>query len=113
MTKRIADNVRASRGEATPDAIRSYFENLKISLVGVQYNHIFNYDETNLTVNPDSKMVILSCYYYPSGHKTLLKHTKDVHVKSETSYVHSVYVECSMGNLHLFFSSTKLMEQLN
>ena len=61
-------------------------------------NHIFSYDETNLTDDPGSKIVI-TCYYYPSGHNTLLKHTKDVHVKSGTSYVHSVYVECSMGNL--------------
>ena len=112
-TKQIADNVRASHAEATPDAIRLYFENLKISLNGVQYNCIFNYDETNLTVNRDSKMVILLCYYYSSGHKALLKHTKNIHVKSETSYVYSVYVECSMGNLYLFFPSTKLMEQLH
>ena len=99
MTKRIADNVCAARAEVIPDAIKSYFENLKTSLDGVLYNHIFNYNETNLTDNPDSKMVIISFYYYPSGYKTLLKQTKDIHVKSGMSYVHSVYVECSMGNL--------------
>ena len=108
LTKRIADNVQAARAEVTPDSIRSYFENLKISLASIQHNHIFNYDETNLTDDPDSKMVILSCYCYPSAHQTLLNHTKDVHVKSETSYVHSVYVQCSVGNLHLFFSSKNI-----
>ena len=99
LTKRIADNVCAARAEVTPDSIKSYFENLKISLDGVLYNHIFNYNETNLMDNPDSKMVIISFYYYPSGHKTLLKQTKDIHVKSGMSYVHSVYIECSVGNL--------------
>ena len=90
LTKRIADNVHAARAEVTPDAIKSYFENKKIRLDGVLCNHIFNYDETNLTDNPDSKTVIISCSYYPSGHKTLFKHTKDVHVKSGISYVQSV-----------------------
>ena len=76
-----------------PDAIKSHFENQKISLDGVLCNHIFNYDETNLTDNPDSKTVITSvitCSYYLSRHKTLFKHTKDVHVKSGTSYVQLV-----------------------
>ena len=72
--RRIADNVCAARVEETWDAIKLYFENLRIKLDGVLYNNIFNYDETNLTDDPDSKAAIISFYYYhPSGHKILPK----------------------------------------
>ena len=72
--RRIADNVCAARAEETWDAIKLYFENLRIKLDAVLYNNIFNYDETNLTDDPDSKAAIISFYYYhPSGHKILPK----------------------------------------
>ena len=71
--RRIADNVCAARAEETWDAIKLYFENLRIKLDGVLYNNIFNYDETNLTDDPDSKAAISFYYYHPSGHKILPK----------------------------------------
>ena len=55
LTKRIADNMRAARAEVTPSVINNYFENLTVSLEHIQAQNIYNYDETNLTDDPESK----------------------------------------------------------
>ena len=38
--KQIADNVRAARATVTSDAIKSYFQNLRISLIGILSNNL-------------------------------------------------------------------------
>ena len=57
LTKRIADNVRAARAEVTPSAINAYIENLAVSLENISAQNVYNYDETNLTDDPESKTV--------------------------------------------------------
>ena len=66
MTKRMADNVRAAQAEVTPSAINDYIENLAVSLENISAKNIYNYDEINLTDDPESKTVewylqIISC----------------------------------------------------
>ena len=58
LTKRIADNVKTSRAEVTPDVINQYFDDLQVSLEGVAPSDIYNYDETNLRDDPGKKLVI-------------------------------------------------------
>ena len=57
MTKRMADNVRAAQAEVTPSAINDYLENLAVSLENISAKNIYNYDEINLTDDPESKTV--------------------------------------------------------
>ena len=57
MTKRMADNVRAAQAEVTPSAINDYIENLAVSLENISAKNIYNYDEINLTDDPESKTV--------------------------------------------------------
>ena len=66
MTKRISDKVRAARAEVTPSAINDYIENLTVNLENISAKNIYNYDEINLTDDPESKTVewylqIISC----------------------------------------------------
>ena len=66
MTKRISDKVRAARAEVTPSAINDYIENLAVNLENISAKNIYNYDEINLTDDPESKTVewylqIISC----------------------------------------------------
>ena len=49
--------MRAARAEVTPSVINDYFENLAVSLEHIPAQNIYNYDETNLTVDPESKAV--------------------------------------------------------
>ena len=59
LTKRIADNVRAKLAEVTPELVNAFFDELSVSLEGVLPENMYNYDETNLTDDPDSKTVIV------------------------------------------------------
>ena len=59
LTKRVADNVKRSRAEITPDLLKSYFHNLENELKDIPAANIFNYDETNLSDDPGSKTVIV------------------------------------------------------
>ena len=66
MTKRISDKVRAARAEVTPSAINDCIENLTVNLENISAKNIYNYDEINLTDDPESKTVewylqIISC----------------------------------------------------
>ena len=49
--------MRAARAEVTPSVINNYFENLTVSLEHIPAQNIYNYDETNLTDDPESKAV--------------------------------------------------------
>ena len=59
LTKRVADNVKRSRAQITPDLLKCYFHNLENELKDIPATNIFNYDETNLSDDPGSKTVIV------------------------------------------------------
>lgn len=60
LTKRFADNVKVSRAEANHEIMNNYFESLQKWLKRIAPDNIFNYDdETNVTDDPVSKMVIV------------------------------------------------------
>ena len=44
-----------SKGEVKPEVYEKYFDNLEITLEGVDMNNIMNYDETNSADDPGSK----------------------------------------------------------
>lgn len=52
LTYRVTQNIKRSRAEKSPDEMKDYFTNLKLSLEGIPSENILNYDETNLTDNP-------------------------------------------------------------
>ena len=52
------DNVKSSRAEVNEDAINAYFDNLENEIKNIPPSNIFNYDETNITDDPGSKLVI-------------------------------------------------------
>ena len=55
LTKRITENVKASRAEVNEDIINNYFNHLEETLEDVPAFNLFNYDKTNVTDNPGSK----------------------------------------------------------
>ena len=59
LTKRVADNVKRSRAQITPDLLKCYFANLEHELKDIPPTNIFNYDETNITDDPGSKSVVV------------------------------------------------------
>ena len=61
ITKGIVNNVKAARAEVSEEIISVYFDNLEQSLNEIPPENIFNYDETNVTDDPGSKMVIVRC----------------------------------------------------
>lgn len=60
LTKRKATNVNRYRAKVTPPVVKSYFEYLGEELHGLPPSNVFNYDETNLTDDPGSQIVIVS-----------------------------------------------------
>ena len=61
LTKRITDNIKASRAEVSEDVINDYFNHLEETLKDVPASNLFNYDETNVTDDPGLKQVITRC----------------------------------------------------
>lgn len=59
LTKRVADNVKRSRAQITPDLLKMYFDNLEYELKDIPPTNIFNYDETNIKDDPGSKTVVV------------------------------------------------------
>ena len=60
LTKRICDNVKASRAEVSRATGTEFFSNLGTVMVdGVSPDCIFNYDETNMTDDPGSSTLIV------------------------------------------------------
>ena len=57
LTKLISDNVKAARAEVTRDVIKNYFNHLEKWVI-VPPECIYNFDETNVTDDPDAKTVI-------------------------------------------------------
>lgn len=60
LTRRMADNVSASRAKITPEAVNCYFDHLAEELRGIPPSNIFNYDETNIRDDPGAVEVIVS-----------------------------------------------------
>ena len=58
LPKHIAD-VKSSRAEVNEDVINAYFDNLENKIKHIPPSNIFNYDVTNNTHNPGSKLVII------------------------------------------------------
>lgn len=57
----------------SPDTIKSYFQNLKVSLEGVPPQNIINYDETNLSDDPGKKSVLVKRgYKYPESSTSVM-----------------------------------------
>lgn len=59
LTVRWCENIKRSRASVTPDVIKSYFDELEISLNGVEPHLIINYDETNISDDPGKSKVIV------------------------------------------------------
>ena len=78
LTKRKADKISSSRGRLSDETLNLYFDELEKELQGIPDSNIFNYDETNLTDDPSSKVVIV--------HRGLSRVERIVeHSKSSTS----------------------------
>jgi len=60
MTSRVAQNIKVSRAEINPDTITNFFNNLGQSIKDIPDTNIFNFDETNVKDEPESKRVICS-----------------------------------------------------
>ena len=58
LTARIADNIKPARAEIDRSSVCSYFEELSIALQDIPSTNLFNYDETNVSDNPDFKIVV-------------------------------------------------------
>lgn len=58
LTARIASNIKRSRAALNVNQMTEYIENLRQTLVDVEPNAIFNYDESNLTDDPGQKKVL-------------------------------------------------------
>lgn len=59
LVDRIVENIKRSRAEVCADVINLYFDNLEVSLAGVQPSSLINYDETNLSDDPGKRKVIV------------------------------------------------------
>ena len=57
LTKRITDNVKATRADANTEVLNNYFDRLEETLSNITPSNIFNYDETNVTDNPGAQTV--------------------------------------------------------
>ncbi|XP_069671995.1 uncharacterized protein [Periplaneta americana] len=75
---RISENVKRSRAAVSEDTLKSYFEELKVTLDGVLPDAFLNYDETNMADDPGKKKVIV---------RRNCKHPERIidHTKSSTS----------------------------
>lgn len=63
LTNRMCQNIKRSKAAVSPAVFHEYFENLKITLQDmngefIQPENIFNYDETNLSDDPGTKLCI-------------------------------------------------------
>ncbi|XP_072395079.1 uncharacterized protein [Diabrotica undecimpunctata] len=54
LTQRFASNIKRSRAEIGEITIKDYFNQLQNELADIPANNIWNYDETNLSDDPDT-----------------------------------------------------------
>lgn len=55
LSERLCQNIKRARAAVGREEIQTYFDELKISLEGVSPEVILNYDETNMTDDPEKK----------------------------------------------------------
>lgn len=55
---RMCQNISRSRAAVSVDTVTKYFENLEVTLAGAPPSNIVNYDETNLTDDAKSKVML-------------------------------------------------------
>ena len=60
LTARLAQNIKPSRAEMSPGAVKDFFQRLEKEMEGVEPCNVYNYDETNVTDDPGSKRCITS-----------------------------------------------------
>lgn len=58
ITPRQCQNISRKRAAVSEEMVRNYFEQLAVTVEGVDPGNILNYDETNLTDDPKTKMMI-------------------------------------------------------
>lgn len=58
LSRRFAENIKRSRATVTPTEITKYFEELKVSLEGVEPENIVNYDETAFVDDPGRQQFV-------------------------------------------------------
>ncbi len=60
LSKRVSQHIKSVRAEVSPEDINAYFDNLEVSLDGVEPECIINYDQTNLSDDPGASTVVCS-----------------------------------------------------
>ena len=60
LTTRFTQNVKPTRAQAGPEAIKSFYERLEKVLEGMEADNIYNYDDTIITDDPGNKSCIIS-----------------------------------------------------
>ncbi|KPJ14194.1 Pogo transposable element with KRAB domain [Papilio machaon] len=58
ISQRVSQNIKRNRAAVSPDVIKEYFTQLKISISDVPIDNIVNYDETNLADDPGRKKIL-------------------------------------------------------
>ena len=59
LNKKVPKLINSARAKVDPASINKYFDNLEVSLEGIPPENILNFDETNLSDNPENKHVIV------------------------------------------------------
>lgn len=59
LAVRIASNIKRSRASVDQDDVNKFFENIAPALLESTGDHIYNYDETNITDDPGARKVIV------------------------------------------------------
>ena len=52
---KVTANIKPARAAVTAEEIQNYFDNLKKTIIGVDFRFVINYDETNLQDDPGKK----------------------------------------------------------
>ncbi|XP_063230368.1 jerky protein homolog-like [Bacillus rossius redtenbacheri] len=74
LSPRFCQNITRARAGVSREVLEKYFANLQISLHGVKPNMIVNYDETNMTYDPQrAKVVVRRGAKYP---ERVMDHSK-------------------------------------
>ncbi|KAJ8950560.1 hypothetical protein NQ318_015693 [Aromia moschata] len=59
LSVRIASNIKRSRSSVDQEDVLKFFENITPALLDSSGDHIYNYDETNITDDPGARKVIV------------------------------------------------------
>jgi hypothetical protein len=65
ITERLCRNISSKRSQLSSTTVRTYFDNLQVTLDGVPPNNIINFDETSLVDDPKQKKCVFrrGCKY--------------------------------------------------